>query len=85
MPYKAKRGCQYPGCNQLSDKEYCLDHQKIMVKAYNQYTRSPDHNRKYGYQWKRIRARYAKEHLCVRCALKKEGTQGLTRSITSYP
>lgn len=72
MPYKPKRGCQYPGCIQFTNKEYCLDHQKMMTKAYNQYTRSPDHNRKYGYQWKRVRARYAKEHpLCEMCF--KEG------------
>ncbi len=72
MPYKAKRGCQYPGCNQLTYKEYCIKHQKIMSKAYDNNTRLPDHNKKYGYQWKRVRVRYAKEHpLCEMCF--KEG------------
>ena len=72
MPFKIKHGCHYPGCNQLTNEEYCPEHNKIMQKNYDKYTRSPDHKKKYGHEWARIRERYVKEHpLCERCL--KEG------------
>ena len=80
MPYKAKRGCQYPGCNQLSNNEFCVEHQKIMRRSYDKNTRSTDHNKKYGHEWKRIRGRYAKEHpLCEMCF--KEGKYSLLEEV----
>jgi len=51
MPYKIKHGCHYPGCNKLTNDEYCEEHKKIMQKDYDKYTRSPDHKKKYGHEW----------------------------------
>ena len=71
VPYKVKHGCHYPGCNKLTDGEYCEEHAKMMEKNYDA-RRSNDHTRKYGHEWKRIRERYVREHpLCEQCL--KEG------------
>lgn len=68
MPYKIKHGCHYPGCYKLTDEEYCEEHKKIMQKDYDRFTRSPDHKKKYGHEWARIRERYVREHpLCEMC------------------
>lgn len=75
MPYKIKHGCHYPGCKHLTNKEYCKDHQKLMQKAYDNYTRSPDHNKRYGHEWKRIRENYIKVHpLCEMCLREEKYT-----------
>ncbi|MCI2205152.1 MAG: HNH endonuclease [Oscillospiraceae bacterium] len=72
MPRKPKRPCSYPGCPNLTDGQYCEEHQRLAAQQYNKYTRSPDTNKKYGRAWKRIRDRYAAAHpLCERC--QKEG------------
>ena len=63
MPNKPKRPCRYPGCGRLSDGPYCEIHRKVVKKEYDRYERSPDINKKYGRAWKRIRDRYAAEHL----------------------
>ena len=69
MPYKPKRPCAYPGCGRLADGEqYCAEHQKVVVKQYNQYERDPGSNKRYGRAWKRIRDRYIKSRpLCEEC------------------
>ena len=72
MPRKPLKPCRYPGCPKLTSGLYCEDHQGIMDRNYNQYTRSANHNKKYGRAWKRIRDRYAAAHpLCEQCL--KEG------------
>ncbi len=72
MPYKPLKPCSYPGCPNLTDGAYCDKHKAEAVQDYNKYERSPNHNKKYGRAWKRIRDRYAKAHpLCERCL--KEG------------
>lgn len=72
MPYKPKKPCKWPGCPRLTDGLYCSEHKALADKNYNQYIRSPEHNKKYGPQWRKIRNRYAKKHpLCERCL--KEG------------
>ena len=69
MPYKPKRPCSYPGCAKLADSgQYCTEHKKLMDKHYNKYQRDPEHNKRYGRAWKRIRDRYIKAHpLCEQC------------------
>ena len=72
MPHKFKRPCSYPGCPNLTDGTYCEEHKSLAAKEYNKYRRSPDHARKYGREWKRVRDRYVRKHpLCERCL--KEG------------
>lgn len=68
MPHKPKKPCAFPGCPNLTDETYCEKHKSQAANSYNKYQRSPDHNKKYGREWKRIRARYVKAHpLCERC------------------
>ena len=72
MPRKPKRPCSYPGCPNLTDGQYCKEHEAIARRQYNKYERSADVNKKYGRAWKRIRDRYAAAHpLCEMCL--KEG------------
>ena len=72
MPSKPKRPCSYPGCPNLTDKQYCPDHEAVARRNYNKYERAPEVNKTYGRAWKRIRDRYAAEHpLCELCL--KEG------------
>ena len=72
MPKKPKRPCSYPGCPNLTDGQYCKEHEATARRQYNKYERSADVNKKYGRAWKRIRDRYAAAHpLCEMCL--KEG------------
>ena len=72
MPHKTLKSCKQPGCPNLIEGSYFEEHNGLVAKEYNRYSRSFDHNKKYGRAWKRIRYRHAKEHpLCERCL--KEG------------
>lgn len=72
MPSKPKKPCTYPGCPNLTHETYCEDHQALRHKQYDKYNRAPNHDKKYGNNWRRIRALYVKQHpLCERCL--KEG------------
>ena len=75
MPRKAKRPCGYPGCPALAEKYYCPEHEELMKKqsgaSYNR-RRPTDTGKRYGRQWKKIRAIFLSDHpLCEVC--KKEG------------
>ena len=68
MPSKPKRPCSYPGCPNLTDKQYCPDHEAVVRRNYNKYERAPEVNKTYGRAWKRIRDRYVAAHpLCEMC------------------
>jgi 5-methylcytosine-specific restriction protein A len=68
MPYKPKKPCRFPGCPELTDERYCAKHKTQAGRQYNQYERSPDHNKIYGYRWRNIRNRYIQKHpLCEEC------------------
>ena len=70
MPHKPLKPCKYPGCPKLTSGLYCEDHAGKMASDYNKYSRSPDHNKRYGREWRRIRNLYASQHpLCERCLL----------------
>lgn len=58
MPYKPKKPCKFPGCKNLTSGDYCSEHEKIQRDQYNRFERRPDINRKYGHEWRRVRARY---------------------------
>ena len=62
MPRKPKRPCQYPGCPELTDEQYCEKHKDIARQNYEKYQRRPDVHKKYGRAWKRIRDSYAAAH-----------------------
>ena len=68
MPRKPKRPCAFPGCPNLTDKQYCEQHEKTQRKKYNKYERRADVNIRYGRAWRRVRQRYVSAHpLCERC------------------
>ena len=68
MPYKPKHPCGYPGCPQLTDKQYCEEHTKVMNKQYERYNRDPDTSKRYGQAWRLIRKKYVEVHpFCERC------------------
>ena len=79
MPTKPKRPCRYPGCPRLCNGVYCEEHAAIKAaeyaahereraRDYDKTKRDPDHSKKYGRAWKRIRDRYARAHpYCEEC------------------
>ncbi len=68
MPRKPKKPCSFPGCPNLTDGQYCEEHRLQARRQYDKYNRAPDVNKKYGYEWRKIRTRYAKAHpLCEKC------------------
>lgn len=72
VPRKPKKPCAFPGCPQLTLDVYCEEHASLRQKQYDRYNRAPNHDKKYGNNWKRIRGLYVKKHpLCERCL--KEG------------
>ena len=40
MPRKPKRPCSYPGCPNLTDGQYCKEHEAIARRQYNKYERN---------------------------------------------
>ena len=80
MPKKPKHPCAYPGCPNLTDNQYCPQHEKIARQQFDKYQRNPHVNKTYGRAWKRIRDRYASEHpLCEMCL--KEGRVTLMEEV----
>lgn len=72
MPRSPKKPCKYPGCPKLTRGGYCLEHQRMVDKAYEQYGRDKESKKRYGYKWRKIRSRFLQAHpLCEQC--KKEG------------
>ncbi|MBR1807159.1 MAG: HNH endonuclease [Selenomonadaceae bacterium] len=72
MPRKAKRPCRQRGCPNLTDSAsgYCPQHEKAQAQHYDRYHRSPEHSKRYGYQWRKLRARFLNAHpLCEQCKL----------------
>lgn len=70
MPRSPLRGCAYGRCSKraVPGSQYCEEHKKLYEKQYDTYTRSPDHHRRYGREWRRIRDRYVLEHpFCEEC------------------
>ncbi|MCR5510370.1 MAG: HNH endonuclease [Lachnospiraceae bacterium] len=68
MPMKPKRPCSYPGCPNLTDRQYCEMHQKEMNRQYEKYDRNPLTKKRYSGAWVRIRKQYAEAHpFCEIC------------------
>ena len=65
IPHKPLKTCRYPGCPNLTVGTYCEKHEAEVVKEYNAYERAPNHNKKYGREWQRIRNKYVKNILFV--------------------
>ena len=68
MPTKAKKPCKYPGCPNLTDRDYCAEHFRQANSEYNRFRRDPDSAKRYDRRWRKIRELYAKLHpLCEDC------------------
>lgn len=68
MPRRPKRPCSHPGCPELVEGRFCKAHEKAYNQLYEKYRRDPKTHKRYGRVWKKIRARYIKEHpLCEMC------------------
>lgn len=68
MPFKPKKPCRYPMCSNLTHKQYCTEHEKVIRKRYEKYKRDPETHRRYGRSWRKIRSAYVKENpYCERC------------------
>lgn len=68
MPRKPATPCSYPSCPKLTHSRYCAEHTKIAERNYRKYERDPEIDKRYGREWRRIRARYVAEHpLCEQC------------------
>jgi len=71
MPRKPLKPCKVPGCPNLTDGLYCDIHKGIKQEQsarYERYQRDPEHSKRYGSAWQKVRARYAASHpYCERC------------------
>ena len=69
MPRKSKRPCRFIGCPRLTDSTsgYCPEHEKIQTRNYDK-SRAIEHNKRYGYRWRKLRGRFLNNHpLCEQC------------------
>ena len=73
MPMKPLKPCRHPGCPNLTDERYCLQHSPL-------YQRASAHKRGYTSKWQRRSKQFLKKHpLCVSC--KQNGKLSLTGAI----
>ena len=73
MPQLPLKPCAYPGCPKtIREGRYCPAHKTIAGREFNRYQRAPDHNKRFGHRWRKIRNLYISKHpLCELC--EKEG------------
>ena len=70
MPRKPKRPCRYANCPNLTEdvSGYCAEHKSIAAREYDRYRRGYDHNKRYGYQWRKARRYFlAANPFCQMC------------------
>lgn len=80
MPMKPKHPCGYPGCPNLTDRQYCPDHEAMMNKRYEKYDRDPTVKKRYGRSWMKIRKYYVQLHpFCEECM--KRGVLTMTQEV----
>ena len=68
MPYKPKKPCAQQGCPNLTYGRYCDEHTKSEMQMYNKRQRDSESNKRYGREWKKIRAAFLSANpLCEAC------------------
>ena len=68
MPRKPRHPCGYPGCPELTGRQYCPAHEKVVSSQYNRYGRTPEMKRRYNGAWPRVRRAFLAAHpLCEMC------------------
>lgn len=73
MPKKFKRPCRQKNCPRLTDRAsgFCEVHERQASKTYDKFIRR-EHNSRYGYQWRKLRARFLLSNpFCEMC--KRQG------------
>ena len=80
MPRKPATPCSYPNCPKLTHSRFCVEHAKIAERNYRKYERKPEIDKRYGREWRKVRARYVAEHpLCEQC--QKDGQLTPTQEV----
>lgn len=73
MPSRPARACRWPGCANLvygSGPPYCAEH-LAMKRRERDADRPSAAERGYGAKWRKLRAKYLKQHpRCVQCGAK---------------
>ena len=69
MPRKPLKPCKYGGCPELTDGNYCKEHQKLVDSQYNKYGRDKASQRFYqSGEWRVTKKRHLMcEPLCREC------------------
>jgi 5-methylcytosine-specific restriction protein A len=68
MPYRPKKPCAHSGCPNLTDDYFCEKHRKETAKEYNRFRRDSDTAKRYGNEWRKLRARVLQANpLCELC------------------
>ncbi len=76
VPWKPKKPCKYPNCSELTDGIYCENHRKQMSREYEKFSRDPVARKRYGWSWRKIRARFLHGHpLCEMCMREGRATK----------
>ena len=64
MPRKPMKPCSCPGCPNLTEGKYCVEH-KSMEKTYSTGSTNPFYNSP---EWRNARKEYLEQHpCCIRC------------------
>ena len=59
-----------------NESGYCAEHEKLAMHNYNKFERSPETNKRYNYQWRKLRERFLFKHpLCEMCKSKGRYTK----------
>ena len=70
MPKQSLKACAFPGCPTLfrGAGSYCPEHAKTEQRRYNATERTSEAKKRYGYHWKKIRAKFLNSHpFCEEC------------------
>lgn len=66
MPRRPLKPCSYPGCPNLTEGSYCVEHQAH--ERARTYIRDPRINKRYDSRWRKIRNAFLAAHpLCAEC------------------
>lgn len=71
MPRKPLKPCKVPYCPNLTSGMYCEVHSGLGKKSssdYERHRRDPEHKKRYGSKWQKVRRRYISMHpYCEKC------------------
>lgn len=80
MPSKPQHVCSHPGCQMLTDKTYCDEHQRLHRRE-DDKRRGSARNRGYSSRWDRYSKWYLRQPEHVLCRLRLDGCTGLAECV----